>query len=105
MLEDTAPPPQDLENYSILCDPGAQFLCYAVVIFPCAIIGLILGCMANSRAKAVGLKNGFATAGIITSVIGLVMVLLSLVFFIFLFDTIESGYYYDYYYFIKSLIV
>ena len=31
MLEDTAPPPQDIENYSILCDPGAQFLCYAVV--------------------------------------------------------------------------
>ena len=31
MLEDTAPPPQDLENYSTLCDPGTQFLCYAVV--------------------------------------------------------------------------
>ena len=81
------------------------FLCYAVLIFPCAIVGLILGCMANSRAKAVGLKNGFATAGIITSVIGIVMVLLSLVFFIFLFDTIDSGYYYDYYYFINSLML
>ena len=80
------------------------FLCYAVIIFPCAIIGLILGCMANSRAKAVGLKNGFATAGIITSVIGLIMVVLSLVFFIWLFDSVDSGYYdYYYYYFINSL--
>jgi hypothetical protein len=61
--------------------------------------------MANSRAKAVGLKNGFATAGIITSVIGIVMALASLVFFIFLFDTIDSGYYYDYYYFINSLML
>ena len=77
-----------------------SFLCYALIIFPCAIIGLILGCMANSRAKAVGLKNGFAIAGIITSAIGIVLVILSLVFFIFLFDSIGST---TYYYFINNL--
>ena len=76
------------------------FLCYAVLIFPCAIVGLILGCMANSRAKAVGRKNGFAIAGIITSAIGIVLVILSLVFFIFLFDSIGST---TYYYFINNL--
>ena len=80
------------------------FLCYAVLISPCAIVGLILGCMANSRAKAVGRKNGFAIAGIITSAIGIVLVLLSLVFFIFLFDTVDSRFY-DYYYFINSLML
>ena len=82
------------------------FLCYAIFIVPCAIIGLILGCMANSRAKAVGLKNGFATAGIITSVIGLVLAVCSLFFVIYIFDNVSnigSNPYY-YYYFINNPI-
>lgn len=46
-------------------------MCYFYIALPCAIVGLILSCSANGKAKKVGMKNGCAVAGIITSSIGL----------------------------------
>ena len=41
----------------------------AYLAIPCAIVSLILGCIANSKAKRVGMKSGMAKAGIIISAI------------------------------------
>lgn len=46
-------------------------MCTFYLALPCAIVGLILSCNANGKAKKAGMKNGFAVAGIITSAIGL----------------------------------
>ncbi len=45
--------------------------CIWFVSIPCALPGLILGCVAKSKAKAVGVKNGAATTGIVFSIISL----------------------------------
>lgn len=55
------------------------FFCLPYLGLPCGIAGLILGCMANSKAKQAGMKNGVALGGIITSSIGLAINLLILV--------------------------
>lgn len=47
------------------------FYCYFFISIPCGIVSLILSINASGKAKNVGRKNGFATAGIITSSIGL----------------------------------
>ena len=47
------------------------FYCYFFISIPCGIVSLILSITASGKAKNVGRKNGFATAGIITSSIGL----------------------------------
>ena len=47
------------------------FVCVFYICIPCSIIGLILGCVGNSKAKAVGMKNGMATAGVACSSIAL----------------------------------
>lgn len=44
------------------------------ISIPCAIVGIVLGCIAHSKAKAIGLKNSFATAGIICSVVAIALV-------------------------------
>ncbi len=56
------------------------FMCTFYLALPCAIVGLILSCSANGKAKKAGMKNGFAVAGIITSAIGLGLVVIYLIF-------------------------
>lgn len=64
------------------------FCCYFYISLPCAITGLILGCMSNSKAKKAGFKNGFAVAGIACSAVALGLTLLFLVYIIFVFGTL-----------------
>lgn len=45
--------------------------CFWYLAIPCGIVGLILGILSLNKAKAVGMKNGLATAGIITSAIAI----------------------------------
>lgn len=45
-----------------------SFCSFSVPII-CAIISIVLGCVSKSKAKAAGMKNGMATAGIVMSVI------------------------------------
>jgi len=53
--------------------------CVWYLAFPCAIVGVILGCIAKSHAKQAGMKNGMAVAGIICSAIAIGLSVLFLV--------------------------
>ena len=59
------------------------FFCVFYIGLPCAIIGLVLSIVSASKAKAVGQKNGMATAGVICSAIsiglGLIVILLGVI--------------------------
>lgn len=54
------------------------FCCVWYISIPCAIVGLILGCIGNSKAKEVGMKSGMAVAGIVCSAIAIGLTLLLL---------------------------
>lgn len=56
------------------------FCCVWYISIPCAIVGLILGCIGNSKAKEVGMKSGMAVAGIACSAIAIGLALLLLLF-------------------------
>lgn len=56
------------------------FCCAWWISIPCAIVGLILGCIGNSKAKEVGMKSGMAVAGIACSAIAIGLALLLLLF-------------------------
>lgn len=75
-------------------------MCTFYLSIPCAIVGLILGCSANGKAKKAGMKNGCAVAGIITSSIGLGLAVIVIVLAIIGLGVIEElGMdYYDFYY-------
>ncbi len=45
--------------------------CLWYLALPCAIVGLILGGLAMSKAKAAGMKSGMAVAGVVCSCIAL----------------------------------
>lgn len=45
--------------------------CIWYITLPCGIVGLILGIVAMNKAKAVGMKNGMAVAGLVCSCIAL----------------------------------
>ncbi len=49
------------------------FFCLYYVSIPAGIAGIITGCIATSKAKSVGAKNGMGVAGIICSTIGLII--------------------------------
>ena len=53
--------------------------CFWFIALPCAIVGIILGCISISQAKEAGMKNGMATAGIVCSAIAIVLVILILI--------------------------
>lgn len=63
----------------ILGIAGIVLFCLPCFGLPCSIVGLILGCMSNAKAKQAGMKNGVALGGIITSSIGLAINLIILV--------------------------
>lgn len=50
--------------------------CIFYISIPCAIAGLIMGCIGNSKAKAQGLKNGVAVGGIVCSAIGIALAII-----------------------------
>lgn len=54
--------------------------CIWYVAIPCAIIAVILGGVGASKAKAAGMKNGAATAGIVCSCISLGLTILWVAF-------------------------
>ena len=84
------------------------FCCYFFISLPCAITGLILGCLSHSKAKRVGLKNGFAVAGIATSIASIGLLLLFIVYYVLIlgtaFATMDAMFDYEGYYAIKSLL-
>ena len=45
--------------------------CFWFICIPCGIVGIVLGIIAMSKAKAAGMKNGMALAGLICSSIAL----------------------------------
>lgn len=49
------------------------------ISLPCAIVGIVLGCISRSRAKEFGIKNTFSTAGIICSAVGIALVIIILI--------------------------
>jgi len=53
--------------------------CIWYLSIPCAIVGAALGGIAFSKAKAVGIKNGMATAGIVCSCIALGLAILFII--------------------------
>ena len=53
--------------------------CVWYIAIPCAIIGAALGGVALSKAKAVGMKNGVGTAGLVCSVIALGLALIFII--------------------------
>lgn len=55
------------------------FFCVWYICFPCGITGLILGIIGNKKARAVGGKNGMATAGIVCSCIAIALWVLFLI--------------------------
>lgn len=56
--------------------------CLAFVSIPSAIVGIILSSISMKRAKEVGRTNNYSLAGLICSIIGLVLALLFVVFVI-----------------------
>ena len=86
------------------------FCCYFYISLPCAITGLILGCLSNCKAKKAGLKNGFAVAGIACSSVALGLTLIFILYVVLVFGTIftaldgalEYGFDEDFYYAIRS---
>ena len=58
---------------------GLVLFCFWFISLPCAIVGIILGCISISQAKEAGMKNGMATAGIVCSAIAIVLVILILI--------------------------
>ncbi len=75
--------------------------CEWIIAIPCGILGIILGAVGKSKAKAAGIQNGPALAGIICSSIGLGLAILFLVFIFFMVGMLaaEVGTYYsDFYY-------
>ena len=54
--------------------------CFWYISMPCAIIAVILGGVAASKAKAAGMKNGAATAGIVCGCIAIGLVILGYIF-------------------------
>lgn len=67
--------------------------CAWYLAIPCAIIGAALGGVAQSKAKAAGVKNGMAVAGIACSCVSLGISVLVL-----LWTVIEGISFYDYYF-------
>ena len=53
--------------------------CLWYLAIPCGIVGLVLGAIAHNKAKAVGMKSGMATAGIVCSAIALGIALLFII--------------------------
>ncbi len=76
--------------------------CIFYISIPCSIIGAILGGVGLSKAKAVGMKNGMATAGFVCSCIALGVTILFIILAIagltelgFALNELDnSGYYY-----------
>lgn len=69
--------------------------CFWYLALPCAIAGIIMGCIANSKAKAAGMKNGMAVAGIVCSAIAIGLTVIILVLGLIGLGTLaEYGYYY-----------
>ena len=73
--------------------------CIWYISIPCAIVGIILGCISKSHAKAVGMKNGMATAGVICSAIAIALAILFIVLIVVgvgaaFSELAEYGYYY-----------
>ena len=67
-------------------------LCLGFVAFLCGVIGLILSIVAMNKAKAVGMKNGMAVAGLVCSCIGVgLMIMIFGLFFIGLFAELSAG--------------
>lgn len=71
--------------------------CLWYLALPCAIIGVILGGMAMSKAKAAGLKNGMAVAGVVCSSIALGIAIIFMIIAIAACGTLASSDYYYYY--------
>ena len=61
---------------------GLALFCVWYISIPCAIVGIILGCVAKSQAKGTGMKNGMATAGIICSAIGIALAIIFVILII-----------------------
>ncbi len=55
------------------------FFCVFYLSIPAGIAGIVTGCVSVSKAKAVGAKNGMGVAGIVCSVIGIVICILVIV--------------------------
>ena len=53
--------------------------CIWYISIPCAIIGAALGGVALNKAKAVGMKNGLGTAGLVCSVIAIGLAILFII--------------------------
>lgn len=53
--------------------------CIWYLAIPCGIVGLVLGAVAHNKAKAVGMKSGMATAGIVCSAIALGIALIFII--------------------------
>ena len=49
------------------------FFCLYYISIPAGIAGIVTGCVAISKAKSVGAKNGMGVAGIVCSIIGMVI--------------------------------
>lgn len=83
------------------------FSCYFFISLPCAIVGIILGVLGNSKAKSVGLKSGFAVAGIACSAVSLGLTILFILYVVLVVGSVYASFDdfmdYDYYYTITSL--
>lgn len=70
-------PGKGLGIASLICGIVSLVLfCIIYISIPAAIAGLITGCMAKSKAKAVRQSNGVAVAGIVCSSIGIALCLI-----------------------------
>lgn len=78
---------------------GLVLFCFWYISIPCAIVGIILGCISKSHAKEAGMKNGMATAGIICSAIAIALAIVLVILVVVgmgaaFSELAEYGYYY-----------
>ena len=87
---------------------SCMFFCYFFLAIPFAITGLVLGCISKSKAKQFGDTNGFAIAGIATSIAALGLSLIFLIYYLAIIGSSYSAYddFFNgnYYYAIKSFL-
>ncbi|MBE7040964.1 MAG: zinc-ribbon domain-containing protein [Ruminococcaceae bacterium] len=73
-------PGKGLGIFSMIMGILSIACCSGFGTFP--IVGLITGIVAKSKAKAAGMENSYATAGIICSSVTIALALLGLIFYI-----------------------
>ena len=81
---------------------------FLMFVVPFGVLGLVLGGVASGQAKQVGRKNGFAVAGIATSISSIGLLLLFIVYYVLIlgtaFATMDAMFDYEGYYAIKCLL-